>query len=94
MTLIAYDHYGNPLNWMVRSMEFSLTPERYSAFLQMGLQLHFDIDAPKASAYLRTGVYDLASGKAGTLEIPLSAPAIVPVAASSQAAPPVPVKPN
>jgi VWFA-related protein len=91
MTLIAYDHYGNPLNWMVRSMEFSLTPERYSAFLKMGLQLHFDIDAPKASAYLRTGVYDLASGKAGTLEIPLNAPAIVPVAASSQAAP---AKPN
>ena len=96
LTLITYDHYGNPLNWMVRSMDFSLSPERYAAFLQVGLQLHFDIDAPKGSAYLRSGVYDVASGRAGTLEIPLSAQPISPApsAASSQAVPPAAAKPN
>ena len=91
-TLIAYDHFGNPLNWMVRSTEFTLNPERYAAFLQVGLQLHFDIDAPRGSGYLRTGVYDVASGRAGTLEIPLNTPVSVPSAASTQ--PPPPAKPN
>jgi VWFA-related protein len=86
-TLIAYDHYGNALNWMVRSTDFTLSPERYTAFLQVGLQLHFDIDAPKGSAYLRTGVYDFASGKSGTLEVPLSALAGTQAAASSSTPP-------
>ncbi len=93
LTLIAYDHYGNPLNWMVRSMDFSLSPERYTQFLQVGLQLHFEIDAPRSSAYLRTGVYDVASGKSGTLEVPLSAAVVTPTAAAGQPALPAP-KPN
>jgi VWFA-related protein len=92
LTLVAYDHYGHPMNWMVREMEFSLNPERYAAFEQVGLQLHLEIDAPRGSAYLRSGGYDSASGKAGTLEIPLIAPAIAPATASSHAAPPA--KPN
>jgi VWFA-related protein len=97
LTVITYDHYGNPTNWMVRSMEFSLDPELYTAFHRVGLQLHYEIDAPRDSAYLRSGVYDLASGKAGTLEIPLNVATVAPVAptaASSQGAIPAPAKPN
>jgi VWFA-related protein len=94
LTLITYDHYGNPMNWLVRSMEFSLDPEHYAAFRQVGLQLHYEIDAPQGSAYLRSGVYDLASGKAGTLEIPLNIPPVTPTAVSSQSALPAPAKPN
>jgi hypothetical protein len=87
-TLIAYDHYGNPLNWMVRATDFTLSPERYAEFMKVGLQLHFDIDAPRSTAYLRTGIYDVASGKSGTLEVPLSAEvAAVPAAASSLGGP-------
>jgi VWFA-related protein len=94
LTVITYDHYGSPMNWLVRSMEFSLDPERYAAFRRVGLQLHYEIDAPLGSAYLRSGVYDLASGKAGTLEIPLNIPPVTPTAASSQVALPAPAKPN
>jgi VWFA-related protein len=93
LTLITYDHYGNALNWMVRAMDFSLSPERYTAFLQVGVQLHFEIDAPRNSAYLRTGVYDVASGKSGTLEVPLSAAVGAPTAASVPPALPA-AKPN
>jgi VWFA-related protein len=83
-TLIAYDHYGNPLNWMVRATDFTLSPERYAEFMKVGLQLHFDIDAPRSAAYLRTGIYDVASGKFGTLEVPLNAEvAAAPAAATS-----------
>lgn len=71
MTLVAYDHEGKILNWLVKSMDMSLEPQLYAAFEQDGVQLHQEIDVPKEDVFLRTGIYDLGTGKAGTLEIPL-----------------------
>jgi len=53
-----------------------LTPQNYAAALAAGLQLHYEIDVPtemlsKDNLYFRTGLYDLRSSNAGTLEIPL-----------------------
>jgi hypothetical protein len=39
--------------------------------LQVGLQIHKEIDVPKGDVYLRTGIYDLGSNAAGTLGMPL-----------------------
>ena len=36
-----------------------------------GISFHFDFDAPPGDVYMRTGVYDTSTSKAGTLEIPL-----------------------
>ena len=36
-----------------------------------GIPFHFDLDAPPGDVYLRTGICDPSSSKAGTLEIPL-----------------------
>jgi VWFA-related protein len=71
VTLVAYDHEGNTLNWLVRNTNMSLKPELYAAFQQGGVQLHQEIDVPTGDIYLRAGIYDLATNKAGTLEIPL-----------------------
>ena len=75
VTLIAYDRYGNPMNWLVRKMELSLSPEQYEAYREVGLQFHFEFDAPRGASYLRSGVCNLASGKAGTIEVLLKVPA-------------------
>ncbi len=72
VSLVAYDHDANPLNWLVRTTEMSITPQLYAAFLQGGVQLHEEIDVPEGTISLRTGVYDSASKKVGSLEIPLS----------------------
>jgi len=72
VSLVAYDHDANPLNWLVRTTEMSITPQLYAAFLQGGVQLHEEIDVPEGTISLRTGVYDPASKKVGSLEIPLS----------------------
>ena len=37
------------------------------------MQLHAEIRVPKGQYWLRTGVYDQASHKVGTLEVPLAA---------------------
>ena len=72
-TLLAYDRDGKPLNWIVRMIQVDLTPERYAAVLAKGLSFALDFDVPAADVYLRSGVYDQGSTKAGTLEIPLGA---------------------
>jgi hypothetical protein len=72
VSLVAYDQDGNRLNWLTRDTVMSLKPELFASFEQGGLQLHQDIDVPKGGIFLRTGVYDSGSHKAGTLEIPLS----------------------
>ena len=83
VTLIAYDRYGNPMNWLVRKMELSFSPEQYKAYWDTGLKLHLELDAPRGSSYLRSGVCDLESGKAGTIEVLLNVPAASPQEARS-----------
>jgi hypothetical protein len=51
----------------------SIKPDVYTVFQNTGVQLHAEIGAPKGNLWLRTGVYDQASKKVGTLEVPLSA---------------------
>lgn len=72
VTLIAYDRDGQPLNLVTDSRKIALQPKVYAALLQTGLQVHGEIDVPEGDVYLRTGIYDLNSSKAGTLGIPLN----------------------
>ncbi|HEX6802297.1 MAG TPA: VWA domain-containing protein [Terriglobales bacterium] len=71
IAVVVYDRNGNPANSIVKSELISLNPQLYAAFAKVGVQLHEDIDVPSGSTYLRTGIRDVASGKSGTLEIPL-----------------------
>jgi hypothetical protein len=83
ITLIAYDRYGTPLNWLVRKMELSFSPEQYKAYWDNGLPPHLEFDVPRGASYLRSGVCDLESGKAGTIEVLLNVPAASPPEARS-----------
>jgi VWFA-related protein len=73
VTLLGYDRDGMPLNWMVRVLQLTVPPDRYAAEQARGLSFTLEIDVPSADVYLRSGVYDQGSSKAGTLEIPLAA---------------------
>jgi len=76
VALVAYSQEGKPLNWEARSIGLSIRPEQYAIAQASGIPFHFDIDAPPGDVYLRTGVYDLSSSRAGTLEIPMSSVAM------------------
>ena len=70
--LLAYDRDGHALNWAGTTQAMELTPDLYAAIQRSGLPAHLEIDLPSnQDVYLATGVYDLETGKAGTLEIPL-----------------------
>lgn len=75
LAMVASDHDGKPLNWIVRELHLTIKPQSYSSVQKTGIKLHEDFDVPNGcqSCYLRNGIYDLASSRAGTLEVPLSA---------------------
>jgi VWFA-related protein len=65
--LAAYDPDGALLNSFRKKSEVVLNPKAYLEVMQVGLQMHREIDVPEGQVLLRTGIYDLNSGKAGTL---------------------------
>jgi hypothetical protein len=69
--LIAYDRDGKPLNMVSKKSGIVVIQQVYEELRRVGLQVHQEIDVPAGEVYLRTGVYDLNSGKAGTLGIAL-----------------------
>jgi VWFA-related protein len=71
--LTAYDFDGKPLNFVVRKVGIELEPNAYAEAKTIGLQLRQEIDVPNGDFYLRTGIYDHGSARAGTLGIPLAA---------------------
>jgi hypothetical protein len=64
--VVAYDRDGALLNSFRKKSEIVLNPKAYQEVMQVGLQMHREIDVPEGAALLRTGIYDLNSGKAGT----------------------------
>jgi hypothetical protein len=72
IALIAYDREGKPLNFVVVNGDINLDSHDYASLLQIGLQIHKEIDVPNQYVFLRTGVYDSRSGSAGSLGVSLN----------------------
>lgn len=70
VALIAYSQRGKSLNWLVRSVELAVRPDQMNFVETSGIPFHFDFDLPPGDVYLRTGIYDPSTNRAGTLEIP------------------------
>jgi VWFA-related protein len=72
ISLIVYDKYGTVANRKDHIVQLRVKPDIYKIFQQTGVQLHAEIEVPKGQFWLRTGVYDESSHKAGTMEVPFS----------------------
>jgi hypothetical protein len=82
--LVAWDTKGKAVNWTEGTQQMALKPEIYTAIQKSGIPAHMEIDLPNTEIFLKIGIFDLDSGKAGTLEIALhpgvGAPAQAPQA--------------
>jgi VWFA-related protein len=66
--VVAYDDAGKPLAMTGEEGAVNLTPKAFEESKNAGIRLHEEIDVPaNSNIHLRTGVYDLSSGRAGTL---------------------------
>ena len=69
--LIAWDTKGKSVNWEEGAQQMMLKPDVYAAIQKSGIPAHVEIDLPNTDLYLKLGVVDGTSGKAGTLEVSL-----------------------
>lgn len=72
ISLIAYDRYGNIGNRNDQVITLNIKPDVYAFFQKYGVQFNAEIQVPKGQFWLRTGIYDQATQRVGTMEIPLS----------------------
>lgn len=73
VSLIVYDKYGEIATRRDYMVALNIKPDVWKAFDQTGVQLHAELDVPNGQYWLRTGVYDQATRKVGTMELPLAA---------------------
>jgi hypothetical protein len=73
VALIAYSQRGESLNWLVRSVNLAVRADQWAFAESNGIPFHFDFDIPSGDVYLRAGIYDASSERAGTLEVPVVA---------------------
>jgi hypothetical protein len=81
VSLIAYDKHGAWVAGGDYIGQLKIKPDAYKAFQLTGVPIHEEIEVPKGQFWLRTGIYDQATHKVGTLEIPLSSVKPLEVAA-------------
>lgn len=72
IAVFVYDKYGQAASRQLKQANLKIKPDIYAIFQKTGLQLRATFDVPKGQYWLRTGIYDAATHKVGTLEIPLS----------------------
>lgn len=72
VALVAYSQRGESLNWLVRSVNLAIRPDQMAIAQTDGIPFHFDFDIPPGDVYLRTGIYEPSTQRAGTLEIPMT----------------------
>lgn len=65
--LVAFGPSGDILNFVKKRSNPTMDPKMYEATQQVGMQIHEEIDVPAGENYLRVGIYDLNSGKCGTV---------------------------
>jgi VWFA-related protein len=72
VALVAYSQRGESLNWLARSVNLAIRPDQLALAQSSGIPFHFDFDIPPGDVYLRAGIYDASTERAGTLEIPIA----------------------
>ena len=72
LTLLVSDKEGKTLSGLTSKVRLKLDDARYAYVLAHGTHLELEIGAPQGGVNLRGGVYDVNSGLAGTLKVPLA----------------------
>jgi hypothetical protein len=71
--LVAYDSQGNSVNTLGRKLDFNLTADQYDRLSAegKGVPVRLALDLPSGAIVVRAVVYDPATAKTGSLEIPV-----------------------
>jgi VWFA-related protein len=71
LALTAYDDDGARVNYLEHAFRLTLTPDRFPKLMTTGVPIRAELDLPEGQGSLRIAIHDLASGRAGSLEVPV-----------------------
>lgn len=69
VAMVAYSHDGKPVNWTGGVMSLKLSDAQYARSQQTGIAAPMEIDLPAEAVSLATGIFDMNTQRAGTLQI-------------------------
>jgi VWFA-related protein len=69
VAIVAYGHDGKPVNWAGGEMMLSLNEAQYAKAQHAGIAAPMEIDLPEAELSLATGIWDMNTQRAGTLQV-------------------------
>ncbi len=72
VAVVAYGRDSKPVNWTGGVMTLSLTEDQYAKAQRTGVAAPIEIDLPEAELSLATGIWDMNTQRAGTLQISLN----------------------
>jgi VWFA-related protein len=78
LVAIVYDRDGNALNSVSNTLNINVPSAQYPQFMKQGINYREQLDLPIQAAFLRAGIFDPASGRVGSVEVPISVPAPPP----------------
>jgi VWFA-related protein len=70
--MVAYDSEGTRVNYLVHSFQLTFRPNRFDKLVASGVPIRAELDLPEGQGSIRIAIQDLAGGRAGSLEVPLS----------------------
>jgi len=72
VAVVAYGRDSKPVNWTGGVMSLSLSEAQYAKAQQAGIAAPMEIDLPEAELSLATGIWDMNTQRAGTLQVPIN----------------------
>ncbi len=72
IALVAYDAEGNRVNYLDPSYAIKIKSEQFAQTVANGIRLRMALDLPTGRISLRIVVHDIAAGRVGALEVPLT----------------------
>lgn len=72
LAIVGYDTDSKLLNSEVKIIQLSIPGDVYAKIVEQGFPYHQELDLPKGEFFLRLGIFDQATSKAGAMEVPIA----------------------
>jgi hypothetical protein len=72
-TLVVYDPDGRRVNYLDSGFQLNLKAAQLAQTMESGIRIRLPLNMPQGRFSLRIAVHDLSAGRAGALEVPVTA---------------------
>ena len=70
--MVAYDAEGTRMNSLEHAFNLTIRPDLFDKLMTSGVPIRAELDLPEGQGSVRIAIHDIAGGRAGSLEVPVS----------------------